>query len=148
MMAALGSGRRWKRIVTVSIIGLAIAGVAGFFLLKNVEANQAATLRREWGSLEGCTLGDGLKSGETPSARARAIQLTVVGTPREQRAPVGQLGWPANCAPAASLLAEHADSAEKGGSELKKSAEDLARAMRENATGTSDIGKLVEAAGD
>ena len=145
VMAQLGSGRRWKRIVGVAVVGLGAAGYGGFMLLKNMEASQAAALRGQWAALQGCVVGDSLKAGELPSTRARAIQLTVLGTPREQRTKTpGELGWPASCAPAAALLSEHADSAETGGAELKTSTTALSKAMRENANATADIGKLVD----
>jgi hypothetical protein len=144
LMAKLGSGRRWGRIVTVGVIGVAAAAYAGFTLLKNMEANQTATVQTQWASLAGCVIGDPLKAGEVPSTRVRAIQLTVLGTPREQRTKAAELGWPANCAAAAALLAEHADTGQPGGAELKASTTALSKAMREDANAAADIGKLVD----
>jgi hypothetical protein len=144
VMAQLGSGRRWKRIVAIAVVGLAAAGGAGFYLLKNMEAGQAAALKGEWSTLQGCVLGEPLKANESPETRVRAIQLTVLGTPRDQRTKAGELGWPANCSAAASTLSEHAESAPAGGAELKASSATLAKAMRENANATSDVGKLVD----
>jgi hypothetical protein len=143
-MAQLGSGRRWKRIVAVAIVGIGAAGYGGFTLLKNMEATQQNALRGQWGALQGCVVGDALKAGELPSTRLRSIQLTVLGTPRDQRTKAGELGWPASCAPAAALLSEHADSVETGGADLKTSTTALAKALRENANATADMGKLVD----
>jgi hypothetical protein len=144
VMAELASGRRLKRILLVAGVGVVLAGGAGYFLLQNMSAQQAAALSGDWGALQGCLLGDALKSGETVAGRARAIQLTVLGTPREQRAKPGELGWPASCAAGAALLSEHADAAETGGAELKASTTALGKALREDANATTDIGKLAE----
>ena len=144
LVAALGSGRRWKRLVAVVIVGVLVAGVAGFFLLKNMEANQEAAVQKQWGALQGCILGEPLQPGEAASARVRAIQLTVLGMPHDQRAKTGEFGWPAYCATTASWLAEHAESTPTGGPELKTAAETLAKTMREDVNATADIGKLVD----
>jgi hypothetical protein len=144
LVAALGSGRRWKRLVAVVIVGVGVAGIAGFFLLKNMEADQEAAVQKQWGALQGCLLGEPLQAGEVASARVRAIQLTVLGMPHEQRAKAGEFAWPALCATTASWLAEHAESTPTGGPELKTAAESLAKAMREDVNATADIGKLVD----
>jgi hypothetical protein len=144
LIARLGSARRMKRLAVAAVVLVAAAGIGGYVLLKNVEANQAKALGVQWGTLQACVLGDPLKPGETASARVRGVQLTVLGIPRDQRSKPGELGWPASCATVAAGLSERAESAESGGAELKASAAALSKAMRENPNATGDIGKLVD----
>ena len=144
LMAELGSGKRWKRIAAVAGVGVVVASGAGVYLLKTVEANQAAALRAQWGVLQGCVLGEALGPNETPSSRFRGIQLAVLATPRERRAKGQDLPWPVSCGPAATSLAEHAESAQSGGTELKTSSAALARSMRDDPSAISDLGKQIE----
>jgi hypothetical protein len=144
VLATLGSERRWKRILSYAVVGAVVAGVAAYFVMQNVSQSVAASLEQDWGALQGCTLGEPLATGETPSSRLRAVQLAVLGVPHDARAKPGQLGWPSDCAPLAAALSEHAASAETGGAELKASATALAKAMREDPNGAADISKQVE----
>jgi hypothetical protein len=144
VLATLGSERRWTRILSYAVLGAIVAGVAGYFVLRNVAATVTASLEKDWSALQGCTLGDPILPGEAPAARVRGIQLTVLGIPRDARGKPGQLGWPSDCASLASALSEHAASAEVGGAELKASASALAKAMREDPNATTDIAPQVE----
>ena len=111
-----------------------------------MEANQTATIQTQWASLAGMRRWRSFEGrGEVPSARVRGIQLTVVGTPRDKRAAPGEVGWPVTCAGFASALAQHADTIERGGAELKTSANGAreGRCARTR-TPTNDMGKLVD----
>lgn len=143
VMSTLGGERRWKRIAVWSVVGVVVAGGAAWAGMYVLGANEAAALHKDWASLGGCLLGGPLAAGDTPASRLRALQLGEAIVPVDKRAPAGKDGWPAVCAPSAAKVAEHAQAAEAGGTELRASATALATALRDDTMGTGDHRKLV-----
>jgi len=139
----LGSQKRWRKVVLFGAIGAVVVGGLVFAVVRAADSRSAATLEGAWTDLNACMLGPALKDGETPAARASAVQLAVVGMAKDKRSKPGEAPWPSSCATAAFTLAENAGSAEKSDA-LKVSADALAKALKEDANATTDLSPLVE----
>lgn len=139
----LGSQKRWRKVVLFGAIGAVVVGGLVFAVVRAADSRSAAALEGAWTDLNGCLLGPALKDGETPAARASAVQLAVVGMAKDKRGKPGEAPWPSSCANAAFTLAENAGSAEKGEA-LKASADAMAKALKEDANATTDLAPLVE----
>jgi hypothetical protein len=139
----LGSQKRWRRVVLFGGIGAVVVAGLAYAVVRAADSKSAATLEGAWTDLNACLLGAPLKDGETAAARASAVQLAVVGLPKDKRGRAGEAPWPASCAPAAFTVAENAGAAEKGDA-LKTSADALAKALKEDANATTDLAPLVE----
>jgi hypothetical protein len=135
LMSALGSERRYKRIVIYGSIGIVLLGGAIFAIARTVDARDTAAREAAYGSLGTCLLGaEPLKDGEAPSARVATFKLGVVGLPVDKRgAKAGDLAWPASCASLAYALSEHAS-----GTPLGTAAEALGKALHADAAATGD----------
>ena len=144
VVAAIGSKNRWRRVIVLAIVVLALVGGAGVLAVRGVAANQAATLEADWRALQACLLGDALAAGETPAARLALVELSALAVPIDQRAKPNEVPWPVSCAPAAAALSEHAPGAEQGATELQADAKVLAAVLRDDLTATVDIQKELE----
>ena len=139
----LGSQKRWRKVALFGGIGAVVVGGLVFAVVRAADSRSAASLEGAWTDLNGCLLGPALKEGESPAARASAVQLAVVGMAKDKRGKAGEAPWPSSCANAAFTLAENASSAEKGDA-LKASADALAKALKEDANATTDLAPLVD----
>src|ERR1019366_1186015 len=101
VVAAIGSKNRWRRVIVLAIVVLALVGGAGVLAVRGVSANQAATLEADWRARQACLLGDALAAAETPAARLALVELSALAVPIDQRAKPNEVPWPASCAPAA-----------------------------------------------
>lgn len=139
----LGSQKRWRKVVLFGGIGAVVVGGLVFAVVRAADSKSAAALEGAWTDLDGCLLGAPLKDGETAAARASAVQLAVVGMPKDKRGKQGELPWPSSCSAAAFSVAENAGAAPNGEA-LKASADALAKALKEDVNATADLGPLVE----
>lgn len=146
LAAELGSGKRWKRIAILGLIGGAVLGAAVFAVVRAADARETAALEAAWTDLNGCLLGDALADKETPSTRVEAVQLGVVGVAKDKRGKPGEAPWPSSCAPFAFGLQEHAAAAADKGPALAESAGALAKALKDDSAITSDLSALVDKA--
>ena len=135
LMSALGSERRYKRIVIFGSIGIVVLGGAIYGIARTVDTRDTAAREATFGSLGTCLLGtDPLKDGEAPGTRVATLKLGVVGLPLDKRgAKVGDLAWPASCSTLAYTLAEHSS-----GTPLGTAAEALGKALRADGAATAD----------
>jgi hypothetical protein len=135
LMSALGSERRYKRIVVFGGIGVVVLGAAIFAIAKTVDSRDTEARQEAFGALSSCLLGaEALKENESASARVANVKLAVVGLPLDKRSKPGEQAWPASCAPLAFSVAEHA-----GGTPVGTAAEALAKALRADAAATADL---------
>ncbi|MGH7285031.1 MAG: hypothetical protein ACRELY_26180, partial [Polyangiaceae bacterium] len=105
VLAQAAQNRQTRTRVMLALVGaVLVAGGVGVAVMTTRGA-QAAT-QKAWNDLSACTLGDPLAANERASARARAIQLVVLGIPEEKRVSTNDVGWPGRCAPYASAVAE------------------------------------------
>lgn len=139
----LGSQKRWRKIVLFGGIGAVVVGGLVFAVVRAADSKSAAALDGAWTDLGACLLGAPLKEGESAAARASAVQLAVVGMPKDKRSKPGEPPWPSSCAAAAFTVAENAGAAEHGDA-LKASADALAKALKEDANATTDLAPLVD----
>lgn len=139
----LGSQKRWRKVALFGGIGAVVVAGLSYAVVRAADTKSAAALDAAWTDLNACLLGAPLKEGETPAARASAVQLAVVGMPKDRRGKPGEAPWPSSCAPAAFTVAENAGAAEQGDA-LKASADALAKALKEDANATADLGPLVD----
>jgi hypothetical protein len=134
-MQALGSERRYTKILVFGGIGVVVLAAGILVGARYLDAKETAAREEAFGSLGLCLLGpDPLKSGETASGRLANVKLGVVGVAPEKRTKAGDLAWPASCATPAYALLEHA-----GDSPLGKAAEALAKALKADASATADL---------
>ncbi|MEZ4312934.1 MAG: hypothetical protein R3F14_33345 [Polyangiaceae bacterium] len=139
----LGSQKRWRKVALFGGIGAVVVGGLVFAVVRAADSQSAEALSGAWTDLNGCLLGAPLKEGETAAGRVSAVQLAVVGMPKDRRGKPGEAPWPSSCAAAAFSVVENAGAAEKGDA-LKASGEALAKALKEDANATSDLAPLVE----
>lgn len=139
LVVALGSDRRWKRVITVGAIAAAFLGAAVYGVVQVSASSDHDALQGAFSNASTCLLGDALKDGETAGSRVLEVQLTAVGIPRDRRAKANEAAWPASCAPYAFEIASHATSAAQGGEALATSAGALAKMLKEDTGATSDF---------
>lgn len=144
LVVELGSKKRYKRILALSVMAGFVVGGAVVGVVHVADTRQAAALEGAWTDLNACLLGAPLKEGETPAVRVANVQLAVLGTPKDRRAKPGETPWPSSCAPAAFALADHAGGAPEKGEALAESAQALAKALKDDAGGTTDLAPIVE----
>ncbi|MBK8251241.1 MAG: hypothetical protein IPK82_01050 [Polyangiaceae bacterium] len=140
----LGSQKRWRKVVLFGGIGAVVVGGLVYAVVRAADSKSAEALNGSWTDLNTCLLGAPLKEGEGAAARVSAVQLAVVGMPKDKRGKPGEAPWPSSCAPAAFLVAENGGAAAEGGDALKASADALAKALKEDANATTDLAPLVE----
>ena len=141
LAAALGSERRWKRVAIFGGVGAVALGGGVWFAVKTIESRRAAARETDFASLSTCLVGEPLSSGETVEARVRAIQLGVVGTPKDKRAKANEQPWPLACAPYAHAVSEHFGGASGAG--LGASANAVAVAVKGDAGAAAELAPLV-----
>jgi hypothetical protein len=134
-MSALGSERRYKKILVFGGIGVVVLGAGIYGIAHAVDARESAARDAAWSALNACLLGaDPLKEGESAGARVANVKLGVVGVPLEKRAKPGELGWPASCGSQAYAVAEHA-----GGTPFGDAAQALGKALKADVAATNDL---------
>lgn len=141
LAAALGSERRWKRVAIFGGVGAVALGGGVWFAVKTIESRRSAAREVDFASLSTCLVGEPLAAGETVEARVRAIQLGVVGTPKDKRAKPNEQPWPLACAPYAHAVSEHFGGASGPG--LGASANALAVAVKSDAGAGAELAPLV-----
>ena len=139
----LGSQKRWRKVAIFGGIGAVVVAGLSYAVVRAADSRSAATLEGAWTDLNGCLLGAPLKEGETPASRVSAVQLAVVGLPKDKRGKAGEMPWPSSCAAAAFTVAENAGASENGDA-LKASVDALAKVLKEDANATTDLGPMVE----
>lgn len=139
LVVALGSERRWKRIALFGAGLLVLGGGAVFVAVGALDTKAKETQAGAWSSLSTCLVGAPLGERETAGQRVRAIQLGILGVPREKRSKGSELPWPARCAPAAHSLAESTKTLGGDKSPLAGAAEVLAKALTDNAVAVNDM---------
>jgi hypothetical protein len=134
-LQALGSERRYTKILVFGGIGVVLLGGGIYAAARTLDTRETAAREEAFGTLGVCLLGpDPLKTGEAASARVANVKLGVVGIPLEKRSKPGDLGWPVSCSAPAYALLEHA-----GDSPLGKAAEALGKALKGDASATADL---------
>ena len=139
----LGSQKRWRKVAIFGGIGAVVVAGLSYAVVRAADSRSAATLEGAWTDLNGCLLGAPLKEGETAASRVSAVQLAVVGLPKDKRGKAGEMPWPSSCAAAAFTVAENAGASENGDA-LKASVDALAKVLKEDANATTDLGPMVE----
>lgn len=139
----LGSQKRWRKVAIFGGIGAVVVAGLSYAVVRAADSRSAATLEGAWADLNGCLLGAPLKEGETAASRVSAVQLAVVGLPKDKRGKAGEMPWPSSCAASAFTVAENAGASENGDA-LKASLDALAKVLKEDANATTDLGPLVE----
>ena len=146
LMAQISGGRRWKRVLAFSVLGIVALGGIGAAGVYALGANDVALLAKDWGEAQSCMLGAPLTPGETPSARVQKLRLATVGLDAAQKPQRGGVSWPATCTTSVAALAMHAHAAEKGRDELTAAANALAKTLSTNGETTKNVDALWKAA--
>jgi hypothetical protein len=89
-------------------------------------------------------LGAALGEGESASGRFRAVELTVLGTPRDARGTEHDAPWPVRCASYSDGVADHASVLGADAIDLATATRALGKELRADVNATADLGKLVE----
>ncbi len=145
LLVTLGSERRWKRVVFLAAGGAVALGAGAYVVVSALDTKAKAERDAVWSSLSACLLGaEPLKDRETASSRARAVQLQVLGVPKQRRAAGGALPWPASCAPFAHQLAENTRGTGDAKAGLSPSSDALAKALADDTGGLRDLGPEVD----
>jgi hypothetical protein len=127
MLMAGGANRRRKVIAIVAAL-LAAAGVGTAGAVFALDSAKVGNLHKDWGTFQGCMLGEALKADESPAQRYRLLWLAQSGTPLEKRAAAKGQAWPASCL--ASLAAVEGNAARApAGDELGKASAALGKAL-------------------
>lgn len=140
LMVTLGSERRWKRVALLAGGGAIVLGAGAYVVVSALDTKAKAEREVAWSSLSACLIGtEPLKDKETAATRARAIQLQVLGVPKQTRAAGGGVPWPAACATFAHQLAESTRGSGDAKTGLAPSADALAKVLAENASGLLEL---------
>ncbi|MEO8874546.1 MAG: hypothetical protein ABI461_03080 [Polyangiaceae bacterium] len=140
LMAEAARAQKTRIRVVLGLIGAAVViGGVGIAVLSTRGAQAAK--QKAWSELNACVLGDPLSPNERASARARGIQLSILGMPPEKRVGTNDVGWPGRCATYASAVAEALHSSDDG-SPLVASVTKLADALKVGPTNPTLGGAL------
>lgn len=140
LMVTLGSERRWKRVALLAGGGLVLLAGGAYVVISALDTKAKAEREFAFNALSTCLLGtEPLKDKETPATRARAIQLHILGVPKQNRAAGSQLPWPASCATYAHQLAESTRGSGDAKTGLSPSADALAKSLGDNASGLAEF---------
>ncbi len=140
LMVTLGSERRWTRIALLAGGGVLALGAGGYVVVSALDAQAKGERDVAWSSLSACLLGtEPLKDKDTAATRVRAVQLQVLGIPKQRRAEGGAVPWPASCAPFAHRLAESTRGVGDARAGLSPSTDALAKALGDDTSGLRDL---------
>ncbi|HVY44817.1 MAG TPA: hypothetical protein VHB21_03020 [Minicystis sp.] len=119
------------------LAGIAIAGVAAFVVMNQLDKKANERVDASWSRLSRCLVGDPLGPGEAASVRMRKVQLAALTLSPQQRAE-GETGvpWPQRCGALAHAVSEALHDAGRAG-EDDKSLAALAEQLGKQLTDTN-----------
>ncbi|MBI4703339.1 MAG: hypothetical protein HY744_19665 [Deltaproteobacteria bacterium] len=138
---------RKRKLAIAALALLAVIGVGGFFIARQVSSDAAARVVTSWSSLHRCLLGKPLGEGERPSVRLRAIQLTAMAMAEAAPAPGKEEPWPRRCGPSGHALSEalkDTGRAKEGEQDLAFWADKLAALLDDKSGVAQDLTEIVD----